>query len=94
MKSSLVLFFFGVIAFFCLSKASASVISCPPNGYYQDVNPKISQICMAIEQALSDSSSPKENNYFSRMLDERNTNLNAKRQDVDHVFLRFGRAGL
>lgn len=27
----------------------------------------------------------------ARLVDERNTNLNAKRQDVDHVFLRFGR---
>ncbi|KAF7287728.1 myosuppressin-like [Rhynchophorus ferrugineus] len=95
MKTSLVILIFGVVcSIFFLSTGSASVISCPPNSYYNpDVNPKISQLCMAIEQVLSESS-PQNDRFLSRLVDERNANLNAKRQDVDHVFLRFGRSGL
>ncbi|KAH1023124.1 hypothetical protein HUJ04_012394 [Dendroctonus ponderosae] len=91
MQQSTVYFFFGMLVFVLLcSMTSATVISCPPNSIQQEINPKLSQLCFAIEQALQDSS-PQNDAYTARLVDERNTNLNAKRQDVDHVFLRFGR---
>ncbi|KAF7287727.1 hypothetical protein GWI33_003365 [Rhynchophorus ferrugineus] len=81
-----------VVALYCLS--SASVINCPPNGYFQqDTNSKLNQLCSIVEQALMESS-PQNDRYLWKLTDDRNTNLNVKRQDVDHVFLRFGRAGL
>ncbi|CAG9760323.1 unnamed protein product [Ceutorhynchus assimilis] len=84
-------FFLIMVSIFTIySSSSASVINCPLNNFQQEINPKISQLCYAIEQALQDS--PSQNDAFAgRLIDERNTNLNAKRQDVDHVFLRFGR---
>lgn len=56
MQQSIVGAFFGMVAFFFLySVSSASVISCPPSSIQQEMNPKISQLCFAIEQALQDS---------------------------------------
>ncbi|RZC41813.1 hypothetical protein BDFB_000646, partial [Asbolus verrucosus] len=69
------------------SSTSASVISCPPNNP-QEASPYLRQLCYTIEQVISENVIPEEQ---YRRLDERNVNANAKRQDVDHVFLRFGR---
>ncbi|XP_066247486.1 myosuppressin [Euwallacea similis] len=92
MQQSIVCFFFGlVVLVFFYSMTTASIISCPPNNIQQEINPKINQLCFALEQVLQDSS-PQNEGYAGRLVDERNTNFNAaKRQDVDHVFLRFGR---
>ncbi|KAL1492734.1 hypothetical protein ABEB36_010943 [Hypothenemus hampei] len=94
MHQSVVCFFFGMVVFaFFYSVATASVISCPPNSVQQEINPKISELCYAIQQTLQDSS-PQNDEYIGQLLDERtasNLRTNAKRQDVDHVFLRFGR---
>ncbi|CAH1158496.1 unnamed protein product [Phyllotreta striolata] len=76
-----------VFSILLTSVAKASIISCPPSSLQEQMNPKLSQLCYAIEQAVE--SIPKQ---YGDRLDERNANLmNTKRQDVDHVFLRFGR---
>ncbi|CAH1103336.1 unnamed protein product [Psylliodes chrysocephalus] len=75
-----------VFAILLSSVAKASIISCPPSSIQEQMNPALRQLCYAIEQAVEDI--PKQ---YTERLDERNTNLNTKRQDVDHVFLRFGR---
>ncbi|KAF7287725.1 hypothetical protein GWI33_003363 [Rhynchophorus ferrugineus] len=66
-----------------------SVINCSPNSYIQDINPKIAQLCSVAGLVLADVSSPNEE-YLSKPTDSRNS----KRQDIDHVFLRFGRSGI
>ncbi|KAG5880810.1 hypothetical protein JTB14_030828 [Gonioctena quinquepunctata] len=76
------------IAILFSSVARASIISCPPNPLQEQVHPALRQVCDAIEQAIVDIS---QQQAFAGRLEERNTNMNAKRQDVDHVFLRFGR---
>ncbi|XP_057664360.1 myosuppressin [Diorhabda carinulata] len=75
-----------VLAILLTSVAKASIISCPPSAIQEQMNPSLRQLCFAIEQAVEDM--PKQ---YADRLEERNTNLNDKRQDVDHVFLRFGR---
>ncbi|XP_018573133.1 myosuppressin-like [Anoplophora glabripennis] len=81
---------FGVVTLILTSSISkASVISCPPSSFQEQSNPALRQLCYAIEQAV-DEVVPQQTQFPGR-LEERNTNLNAKRQDVDHVFLRFGR---
>ncbi|XP_076260907.1 myosuppressin-like [Rhynchophorus ferrugineus] len=88
MKVSLAFLILGAaFGYFSINEGSASVISCPPNGYLQqDINPKLTQLCSTVEQIIGDSSSSER--YLLRDGEERN----AKRQDVDHVFLRFGRS--
>ncbi|KAL3290349.1 hypothetical protein HHI36_023692 [Cryptolaemus montrouzieri] len=78
---TIAIIFLGVLSAFMISTASASVISCPPSNL-QETSPYLRQLCYAIEQAISENAPPQE---------QYNLGGNAKRQDVDHVFLRFGR---
>ncbi|CAH0562672.1 unnamed protein product [Brassicogethes aeneus] len=82
---TLAMFILGVACLFLTSStAVASVISCPPNN--EIVSPKLHQLCNAIEQAINEVQvSP-----LDYRMDERSP-AEKKRQDVDHVFLRFGR---
>ncbi|KAF7287726.1 uncharacterized protein LOC143197621 [Rhynchophorus ferrugineus] len=91
MRSVLMMIIFGaVVGLLGLSRGSASIINCPPSGDFRpDTNPKLIQLCSLVEQTLLDSSKDR---YLTRMTDEKS--LNAKRQDMDHVFWRFGRSGL
>ncbi|KAJ8955361.1 hypothetical protein NQ318_003458 [Aromia moschata] len=83
-------FFLGVVvAILSSSTSHATVISCPPTTLQEQANPTLRQLCFAIEQAVDDAVPPQP--QYAGRLEERNTNLNSKRQDVDHVFLRFGR---
>ncbi|XP_050314318.1 myosuppressin-like [Anthonomus grandis grandis] len=99
MQQSLVCIFFGVSTLVILnSLASASVISCPPNAIQQELNPNVNKLCYFVEQIMQDPSAQMQipqgsqgDAYVERLVGERNTNMNSKRQDVDHVFLRFGR---
>ncbi|CAG9828267.1 unnamed protein product [Diabrotica balteata] len=83
--STIVVFFFATVLG-VLSVTRASIISCPPNPIQEQLNPAVRQLCVAIEQAVEEV--PKE---YAERLDDRAINLNTKRQDVDHVFLRFGK---
>ncbi|KAJ3640040.1 hypothetical protein Zmor_003360 [Zophobas morio] len=88
---------FGVAAVF-LSNASttAYMISCPPNDLLE-ASPSLRHLCYIVEKAVVDNSISDEPSYRRVVerdvspLAERVVNPNAKRQDVDHVFLRFGR---
>ncbi|KAJ8984287.1 hypothetical protein NQ317_009771 [Molorchus minor] len=88
-------FFLAIImAILTTSVVNSTIINCPPNTLQEQQNPTVRQLCYAVEQIVDDGAPvpvlPPQPQYFGR-LEERNTNLNSKRQDVDHVFLRFGR---
>ncbi|KAF7287729.1 hypothetical protein GWI33_003367 [Rhynchophorus ferrugineus] len=79
---------FGII---WIPQCLGGVISCDPETYYQDMNSKITQLCLVIEEALNDIETiPQSERYFSRSVNQRR----AEKADVRHIILRFGRSEL
>ncbi|EFA12055.1 uncharacterized protein LOC135267220 [Tribolium castaneum] len=80
---------FGAVAVF-LANASTTAyyVSCPPNDALE-ASTSLRHLCSFIEQAVNDNVVIQDEPF--RRIVGRNVNPNTKRQDVDHVFLRFGR---
>ncbi|CAH1153260.1 unnamed protein product [Phaedon cochleariae] len=78
-----------LLAILVSSLARAATISCPPTLEQEQLRPALRQLCYALEQMVEDM--PQQEQPCSAAGRVELRDVSKKRQQVDHVFLRFGR---
>ncbi|GJQ66804.1 hypothetical protein Trydic_g18572 [Trypoxylus dichotomus] len=87
--STIIIATFGIVSIFLINSSSSTtipMINCEPNSL-SEAPAKIRQLCYYVMEQLR-SEQPQDN---GEMIDSKLYERGIKRQDVDHVFLRFGR---